>query len=75
MDNTISGNFNSDSNYLYGGEGNDYLAGYDVFLYRFLYVPPGDTFSNDLLDGGADDDTLEGGPGNDSLYPAQVMTP
>ena len=50
------------NNYLYGFEGNDFLAGYGYF--GIDTEEEGD----DYLDGGAGNDTLDGGNGNDSLY-------
>ena len=57
-----SGDFDTHSNYLYGGSGDDTLYGSKQADYLF-----GDD-DQDLLNGYAGNDLLDGGAGNDTLY-------
>lgn len=66
LDNRIYGADSNDS--LYGGEGNDFLAGYGSYEGGFYEI------SDDYLDGQAGNDSLEGGYGKNSLYPVQAIT-
>jgi Ca2+-binding RTX toxin-like protein len=59
LDNEIFGSGNN--NFLYGGDGFDFIAGYSNRRYGYYDA------TDDYLDGGAGNDTLQGGLGNDTL--------